>query len=238
MRYFSMLILLLFFNFFPAHSQTIQVMIVTGGHDYDSLEFFQMFDKMDDLEYEHFIQPEANREIAKNQAKDFDVIVFYDMWQNITPEEESAYLKMIEEGKPLLFLHHSLVSYQKWPEFEKIIGGKYVEKARGIPDEDVSSFEHDVWEYCSVENYTPVTVGLRNLRFFDEIYINVRITDDVFPLLRISHPKSMKYLAWENRYNNSRILYIQPGHDKRTFQEPDYQKLLHQSILYLSQNLN
>lgn len=217
-----------------AWSQPIRIMLVTGGHEYDSLEFFQMFDEMEGLEYEHFVQPKANKKIAEDLATDFDLIVFYDMWQEINDAEKLAYLKMADQGKPLLFLHHSLVSYQKWPEFEKIVGGKYVEKAKGIPEEDLSTYEHDVWEYCTVENYTPVTVGFRELRFFDEIYGNVRISDEVFPLLRIKHPKSMEYVAWENRYRNSRILYIQPGHDKRTYQEADYRKLLLQAIHYLA----
>lgn len=217
-----------------AWSQPIRIMLVTGGHEYDSLEFFQMFDEMEGLEYEHFVQPKANKKIAEDLATDFDLIVFYDMWQEINDAEKLAYLKMGEQGKPLLFLHHSLVSYQNWTEFEKIVGGKYVEKAKGISEEDLSTYEHDVWEYCTVENYTPVTVGFRELRFFDEIYGNVRISDEVFPLLRIRHPKSMEYVAWENRYRNSRILYIQPGHDKRTYQEADYRKLLLQAIHYLA----
>lgn len=230
----ALLIVFLIISAFIVQSQEIRLMLVTGGHDYDSLEFFQMFDKMDDVEYEHFRQPTANKKIVNDLAKDFDLIVFYDMWQEISITEESAYLKLAELGKPMLFLHHSLVSYQKWPEFEKIIGGRYILDAKGIPDEDISTYEHDVWEYCTVENYTPVTVGFRELRFFDEIYGNVRISDDVIPLLRIKHPNSMEYVAWENHYRRSRILYIQPGHDKRTYQESDYQKLLHQAIRYLS----
>lgn len=217
-----------------SQAQPIRLMLVTGGHSYDTLEFFQMFDKMEGLEYEHFEQPAANKLIARTLAKDFDVIVFYDMWQEINLDEKLAYMKMAEQGKPFLFLHHSLVSYQQWPEFEKLIGGRYTEKAKGVPEEDISTYEHDVWEYCSIENYTPVTVGFRELRFFDEIYGNVKISENVTPLLRTTHPKSMEYVAWENRYRKSTILYIQPGHDKRTYQEANYRKLLLQGIHYLA----
>lgn len=216
-------------------AQSVKLLIVTGGHEYDSLEFFQMFDQMKGVEYEHFIQPEANRNIANGKADDFDLLVFYDMWQQISDSEKQAYLNLTLKGKPMLFLHHSIVSYQNWPQFEQIVGGRYVLEAPGVDEEDISSYEHDVWEYCSVENYTPVTAGFRELRFFDEIYENVRISVDVVPLLRIRHPKSMEYLAWENRFQNSKILYIQPGHDKRTFLEADYQKLLFQAIKYLTQ---
>lgn len=214
-------------------AEPIKVMLVTGGHAFDTLQFFQMFDELEGIEYEHFEQPEANRQIQREKTDDFDVIVFYDMWQNISLEERMAYINLTQKGKPMLFLHHSLVSYQNWSEFEKIIGGKYIEAGKNLDEESVSNYEHDVWVYCKVENYTPVTNGFRELRFFDEVYGNVRISDGVKPLLSTKHPKSMDYVAWENKYKNSTILYIQPGHDRRTYVEEDYRRLLLQAIHYL-----
>ena len=233
MKKFTFLIISIL-SLFTLRAETIKVMVVTGGHAFDTLEFFQLFDGMEEIEYEHFEQPNANRRIVDGIAEDFDVLVFYDMWQNISLEERTAYLQLTQQGKPFLFLHHSLVSYQNWPEFELIRGGKYTEESKDVPEDLVSTFEHDVWVYCSIENYTPVTNGFRELRFFDEVYDNVQINENVKPLLKTKHPKSMEIVAWENRYRNSTILYIQPGHDKRTFTESNYQKLLTQAIHYLA----
>jgi len=209
-------------------------MLVTGGHDFDETEFFEMFDNMEGVEYEHFEQPKANKKLVKDLAADFDVLVFYDMWKNITDVEKDAYLKLAEQGKPFLFLHHSIASYQNWPEFEKIIGGKYFEKGENVPEELLSTYDHDVWVYSKVETYTPVTKGFRELRFFDEVYGNVRVLDSVIPLLKTRYPKSMEVVAWENSYKASKIIYIQSGHDKRTFVEADYRQLLLQAIQYLA----
>ncbi|HSM48743.1 MAG TPA: ThuA domain-containing protein [Draconibacterium sp.] len=231
-RFFLLFILLI--SVIVLYAQPIKVMVVTGGHSYDTLQFFEMFDALSGIEYEHFQQPKANQKLVKDLAEDFDVIVFYDMWKSISEAEKSAYLKLPNQGKPLLFLHHSIASYQDWPEFEKILGGKYVEKGRGVPVEEQSNYEHDVWVYTKVENFTPVTAGLSEPRFFDEVYGNVRISEDVFPLLKTRHPKSMEIVAWENRYLNSKILYLQPGHDYRTYQNEEYRKLLLQSIKYLA----
>ncbi len=216
-------------------SQPVKIMLVTGGHEFDTIQFFDMFDALQGIEYEHFQQPKANHLIASGKTDDYDVLVFYDMWQSIGEFEKSAYLKLTTDGKPLLFLHHAIVSYQNWPEFEKILGGKYVEKARGVPPDEQSNYEHDVWVYSKVENITPVTRGFGELRFFDEIYENVRISDNVVPLLKTRHPKSMEIIAWENRFNNSKIVYIQPGHDYRTFGDESYRKLLSQAVHYLAE---
>ena len=230
--FFPVLFLVLFG--YQLSAEPVKVMLVTGGHAFDTVQFFQMFDEMKDVEYEHFEQPLANNKIARGEAGNFDVIVFYDMWKEISPDERLAYINLTQKGKPMLFLHHSLASYQNWPEFEEIVGGKYVEGGKNVDEELLSTYEHDVWVYISVENYTPVTNGFKELRFFDEVYGNVRISEDVKPLLRTRHPKSMEYVAWENKYQNSAILYIQPGHDKRTYIEKDYQKLLFQAIRYLA----
>lgn len=211
-------------------------MLVTGGHAFDTLQFFQMFDALEGIEYDHFAQPEANQKLVKDLAEDYDVVVFYDMWKTISNEERSAYLKLTKQGMPLLFLHHSLASYQDWDEFEQIIGGKYFEKKKGVPEELLSTYDHDVWVYCTVENYTPVTSGFKDLRFFDEVYGNVRISDNVKPLLRTKHPRSSEFVAWENKYNESTIVYLQSGHDRRTYESEDYRKLVYQAIKYLAIN--
>lgn len=215
-------------------AQPIKIMLVTGGHAYDTIQFFDMFDALPGIEYTHFQQPKANQKLVKDLAKDFEVLVFYDMWNGISDAEKSAWLKLTQQGKPFLFLHHSIASYQDWPEFEKLLGGKYVEAAMGVPKEEQSNYEHDVWVYSKVENYTPVTAGFTEPRFFDEIYGNVRVSDDVIPLLKTRHPKSMEIIAWENSYNNSKVIYLQPGHDYRTYQNEEYRKLLLQSIKYLA----
>ena len=233
MKRISLLFILLI-SIIILQAQPIKIMVVTGGHAYDTLQFFEMFDALRGIEYEHFQQPKANLKLVKDNAEDFDVLVFYDMWKSISDAEKSAYLKLTQEGKPFLFLHHSIASYQDWPEFEKILGGKYVEKGRGVPVQEQSNYEHDVWVYTKVENVTPVTRGLSEPRFFDEVYGNVRISENVFPLLKTRHPKSMEIVAWENKYNNSKIIYLQPGHDYRTYQNEEYRKLLFQSIKYLA----
>jgi len=216
------------------YSQPVKIMIVTGGHKFDTIQFFEMFDALNNIDYEHFSQPQANQRIASEKTGDYDVLVFYDMWTSIDEIEKQAYLKLTREGKPMLFLHHSIVSYQDWPEFEKIVGGKYVKAEPGVPVEELSNYEHDVWVYSKVENITPVTKGFGELRFFDEIYGNVRVSQNVTPLLKTSHPKSMEIIAWENRYNKSKIVYLQPGHDYRTYAEESYRKLLSQTIHYLA----
>lgn len=215
-------------------AQTAKIMLVTGGHSYDTLQFLRMFDSLENISFEHFNQPLANQALVNGTAEGFDVLVFYDMWRKITEPEKEAFLKLTRQGKPFLFLHHALVSYQEWTEFENLLGGRYVENA-GQPKARQSTYEHDVWVDIEIaDNHHPATLGMNNFRIFDEVYGNFRVLPQVKPLLKTNHPLSTPVIGWENRYNSSSIIYLQPGHDKNAFESENYRRLVTQAIRYLA----
>ncbi len=237
MKRFLILFLILFPGLF-SFAQPVKIMLITGGHAFDTIQFFQLFDALEGIEYEHFQQPKANEKLVKDLAKDFDVLVFYDMWNDISETQKKAYVKLTKAGKPFLFLHHSLVSYQNWHLFEKIIGGKYIEKNPAVPENEQSTYEHDVWVYMQ-----PVKNHPGNQRFsaccclmkFMEMY-EFRMM--LFRFLQTHHPKSSRIIGWENNFNSSKIIYLQPGHDYRSFESEDYRKLVLQTINYLAEKVN
>ena len=64
----------------------------------------------------------------------------------------------------------------------------------------------------------------------DEIYWGFRIQSDVTPLLTTTQSKSGKPLAWARTEGKSRVVYLQLGHDHWAFENPNYRKLVAQSI--------
>jgi uncharacterized protein len=230
------LLILILLTLNSVHAQNHSVLIIAGGHSYDTLSFSSMFDQMEGLNYDFMLQPEANRYLASLDILPYSLLIFYDMWNPISEEEKSAYLRFTEKGTPMLFLHHALVSYQEWPEFEKIIGGKYIQtfKNETRAKSELSTYKHDVWiDVEVVDPAHPVTFEMENFRLFDEVYGNYRVGEKVTPLLKTNHPESTPVIAWENSYNNSKIIYIQPGHDKNAYNDKNYRKLIYQAIKYL-----
>lgn len=209
------------------HSQQ-RILIVTGGHDFEREAFFEIFKEMPGVSYLEVIQPEANELWDSTLMEQYDVLVFYDMFQEIDNPQKAAFIKLLEKGKGVVFLHHSLASYQDWREFEKIIGGRYVESGS---DQEKSSYQHDVEVPVQIADHMhPVTEGLRDFLILDEVYGNFRVLPSVHPLLRTTHPESGEVIGWTHRYINSRIVYIQPGHDHHAYENPNYRRLLKQAI--------
>jgi hypothetical protein len=96
-------------------AQTLmRVLIITGGHDFEREAFFDIFDNIPDVVYQELVHPEANQIFDSNLIDNFDVLIFYDMVQEIDDTQKAAFIKVLKEGKGLVFLHHSLVSYQEW----------------------------------------------------------------------------------------------------------------------------
>jgi len=99
----------------------LSILVVTGGHEYDTAEFVAMFDAMENLEIEYALKPEA-WELLEG-GEEYDAIVFYDMWPDISEEEKQIFLIEFKKGTGIVFLHHSLASHDSWPEYTQLIGG-------------------------------------------------------------------------------------------------------------------
>ncbi|MCG8306202.1 MAG: ThuA domain-containing protein [Cytophagales bacterium] len=215
-----------------AMAQT-SVLVITGGHDFEEQEFFEIFESFDAMEYKHLVQPQGNEMIETGELREYDAIVFYDMIQSITDAQKKAYLKALDQGTGMVFLHHALVSYQDWPEFKNIIGGKYLlEKTVEAPK---STYKHDVnIDVRIVDPKHPVTRDFEDFQILDEVYGSFIVNESVTPLLKTNHPESTETIAWCHVYGNSRIVYLQSGHDRHAYKNVDYRALVKNAIYWVS----
>lgn len=219
-------------HFSFAQQKKIRVLVVNGGHGFEHKPFYNVFDSIPSITYDTLVQPQANALIASPGVNSYDVLLFYDMFEPISPEQQKAYISLLNKGSSMIFLHHALVSYQNWPEFIKILGGQYHTNPVVVEGDTLkASYEHDVNISVKVEDKKhPVTRGISDFEIVDEVYGGVEILPGVKPLLSTIHPKSMRYLAWINHYGNSDVIYIQLGHGPSGYANPNFRKLIQQAI--------
>jgi type 1 glutamine amidotransferase len=65
---------------------------------------------------------------------------------------------------------------------------------------------------------------------FDETYKGYYVDESVTPLLTTDDPSSNTVIGWAKTYGQARIVVLQSGHDVPTFENPNFRKLLKQSI--------
>ena len=211
----------------------IRVLVVTGGHDFEKEPFFKLFKDNPDITYQAVEHPNAHAWLKADAASKYDVLVYYDMHQEITEEAKADFIARLKEGKGLVVLHHAIASYQNWPEYWKIIGARYylapttvdgVQKAR-------SAYKHGVHFNIQVADPNhPVTRGVKDFAILDETYRLFDVAPDVHPLLTTAESESNKVIAWAKTYESARVVYMQSGHDHEAYENPNYIKLLRQAI--------
>lgn len=217
-------------------SPEIRVLVITGGHAFEHEAFFEMFDSFSSITYTEVTQPDANQLYSSPMMNKYDALVFYDMVQEITDEQKEAFINLLEEGKGMIFLHHSLASYQEWNEFRRIIGGRYYLQPYfdGNKQYTPSTYKHGVEIPVKIPDKNhPVTAGLKDFIIHDEVYGNFEVLPEVHPILSTIHPESGEIIGWTNSYKNSKIVYIQLGHDHHAYSNPKYRRLLKQAISWV-----
>jgi uncharacterized protein len=217
----------------PSQKQ-IRILVITGGHDYKKEQFNQMLSSLgDNISYQLVEFPAAYDMFLPENRSKYDVLVFYHMWQKITDDQERVFADCIREGKPLVALHHSICAFDDWPEYFNIIGGKYFHKPTTVKGKEYAacSYIHDLHFKVKVVNpKNPVTKGVKDFEIFDETYKGYYVEEGVTPLLTTDEPSSTPVIGWTKQYGKARVVTLQSGHDVATFENPNFRKLLKQSI--------
>lgn len=212
----------------------IRVLVITGGHAYEEKEFNAAFAAIPDVTTFAATLPQAAAQLTPELADKIDVIVFYDMWvEGFSPEQQQAFVALLNRGIGVLALHHTLGGHKDWLEYSKIIGGKYHTAERVVDGQKVpgSTYDHDQDVQVHIaDSEHPITRGLKDFQIHDETYKFFDTDPAAHVLLTTEHPKSEPELAWTKQYGNSRVVYLQLGHDHLAYENPNFQTLLARSI--------
>jgi sugar phosphate isomerase/epimerase/type 1 glutamine amidotransferase len=220
----------------PPRANKIRVLIVTGGHNFERKEFFAMFDGQPDITWQEVKQPEAQKWFAPDKADSYDVMVWYDLYQDISEQARKNLVALLQNGKPLVALHHCSGNYQDWPEAIKIIGARYVLNAG--PNQPGSTFKEGVKVRVKIANpQHPITRFVKDFDIFDETYKGVQFLPGTTPLLTEDEPTSDKLIGWTHTYGKSPVVYLQLGHGPEAYANPNYRRLLMQSIRFVTGRL-
>lgn len=218
----------------PAAEGKVRVLVVTGGHAYEKEPFEELFNSIPDIVARHAAYPQAAELLKPELAADTDVIVFYDMWaKGISPEQQQAFVALLNQGIGIVALHHTLAAHAEWPEYQKLIGGRFFLQDREVDGKTLpkSGYDHDQdidVKIADVEH--PITRGLKDFTIRDETYCRYDTDPQARVLLTTEHPKSDRELAWVTQYGPSRVFTLQLGHDHFAYEHPAYRQLIARGI--------
>lgn len=225
----------------PRSTGPIKVAVLTGGHGFERKPFLEMFDSFKGIKYVE-VQLKDHSEIFEDISDwDYDVIAMYSMTQNISQKRKDNFKKLLNRGIGLVALHHNMGSFQNWPEFKKIIGGKYYLKPteeNGVKHRG-STYKHDIDMNVRIADAShPITRGMKDFKIHDEGYKYCGFEKNNRVLLTTDHPDSDKTIAWTRKYGKAKVCTIQLGHDAAAYQNANYRRLVARAIRWCAGRLN
>lgn len=210
----------------------VRVQVVTGGHDHEA-SFYAVFENDDRLIVN--VNPHPNA-YGRDLGKRVDVLVLYDMVQEVPEAQKKSLQEFLESGKGLVAIHHSIASFNTWPWwYEEVIGGKYLLKPEG--GRPASTYKHDEEMFVRPAAQHPIIAGLGPMHLRDEAYKGKWISPKVKVLLTTDNPNDDGPVTWISPYEKSRVVYIELGHDRHAHEHPAFRTLVKQAILWAAGKL-
>jgi len=210
------------------------ILIVTGGHDFDQPNFYKMFDEMSDVKYDKAELPQDMDLLVPGLEQKYDLLLTYDMNTfPTTDQQRERFAALIESGMPLIVMHHSLGGYEHWTLYRQMIGGQYLRETIEIDGTSypASSYKYNLDIAVQVmDKEHPITRGIENFTIIDEGYKNLYVRAGIHVLLKTDHPDASPEVAWTTRYGKGTIFVIALGHDNKAYENPSLRRILHQAI--------
>ncbi len=162
-------------------------------------------------------------------------------------------------NKGFVFFHHAIASWvHSWPAgingtnaYVEMMGaaadwGTPIKNIRGKDYQPSGALNGTQQRITVVNRNHPITQGVEDFDIIDEAYLCPIFEDSVTPLLRTNfvpvdkafpnrpltqgHPPGSNLTGWVKVAERSPIVYIQHGHDQRAWENPNWQRLMLNSI--------
>lgn len=253
----------------------LNVLVVTRGHPFSRDPFFAVFESNPDIEWCNIEHPAAQRAFTPEFAADFDCYVLYDMPginfgnggkpEYFEPPEmyRNGLMELMDQGFPLVIMHHAAAAWPAWPEWAEIVGGHFLYHpgtSRGVEVPD-SGYIIDVPHIVTPVADHPITAGIEPFELVDELYLSHVFEDSITPLFvsdydftdqnfysaaealqgRMNsrgdwtHAPGSNVVGWTKTYRNSPIVYLQFGDGPSTYSNKNYRKILANAIAWAAQ---
>jgi len=223
--------------FAQRNREPVRVLLVTGGQGFNRDLFHAFLGSLPGITFTEARHPEALQMFRPENRSKFDVVLLFDMPREIGEQEKKDFTDMLNEGKGMLVLHHAFCSYQNWPEYQNIIGGRYHQEPWTDSDgvaRPASNYTYNVnFRVRVTDRRHPVTRGVRDFNIIDEAYGNGVVNPGVHVLLATDAPESTPSIGWTNRYGKSNIVTILLGHDNQSWTNPNFAKIVEQAIKWV-----
>jgi hypothetical protein len=220
------------------NGQRLRVQFTTGGHT-APLQLYAMFEKPLYQDMHTMVLPHPN---AFDDLSRVDVVVTNDwITDGWSEADRNRMVKYLDAGKGLVVLHHAVgTNNNQWPWFSENVTGvmlwnpdvpgmKTQARLKQFPRQTITP----------VGNH-PIVRGLKPFVLpWDETFPNMWLSPKVTPLVESDDPDMVNpTVGWVGVHSKAKVACLQPGHTRWACEDPNYQNLVHNMILWAGGRLS
>jgi putative membrane-bound dehydrogenase-like protein len=172
----------------------------------------------DAIYFDYFTKPDC---LTPATLGLYDAVMLYANHGKITPEQFSALNDFVESGHGFLPIHCASACFGNDPRFIALVGGRFKSHQTGTFKATISDKSH------------PILQGVNEWETWDETYLHDQINNEGRKLLmeRVEGDQHEPW-TWVREQGRGRVFYTASGHDERTWQNADFQKMLRNAIIW------
>jgi type 1 glutamine amidotransferase len=162
------------------------------------------------------------------KRSDYDVLVFYTSRYQLDELQERALEKFVEDGGGLVGLHGASFRFSNSKVWMRLLGAQFTGHIKGTHPLNI----------VIADPKHPIMAGIEPFTIVDEEYKHkfADVDKHVLGRFRERPPESDQTanmdMIWTREVGKGRVFYCSLGHDKEAWNNPNWQKLVVQGILW------
>jgi putative membrane-bound dehydrogenase-like protein len=156
---------------------------------------------------------------AENLDK-YDGLIIYANHEKITPEQEKALIDFVEKGRGFIPIHSASFCFQNSPKYIALVGGQF------------QTHKTDTFTAVIVKRDHVIVNKLKEFSTWDETYVHTKLSPANTVLMERIEGDHHEPWTWVREQGNGRVFYTAYGHDERTWNNPGFQQLMKEGILW------
>ncbi len=180
------------------------------------------------------------------QLEKTDVLIIYAAdGMKIAGERRADFEKFLQRGGGLVVIHDGVVSGDQYAWCKSIIGGAWRWQAADLPKEKATKWLEGDVGLCWLDTEHPITRGLSNFDWKDEIYYDLDFAPDIGVLAASFHNVHIiapQVWTYEKTLAGGAVPYRAfvslPGHEYDVFNTPQYRTVLLRGIAWAGKRAN
>ena len=172
----------------------------------------------DAIWFDYFTQPDC---LNAETLAHYDAVMLYANHEKMKPEQFEALNGFVESGHGFLPIHCASACFGNEPRFIALVGGRFRAHQTGV------------FKATIVDKTHPIMQGVNEYETWDETYVHDQFnTAGRMLLAERVEGEHREPWAWVREHGKGRVFYTASGHDERTWQNADFQKMLRNAIVW------